>query len=113
MDKFISYYAKKFVRLALIPGSLYGLYYLGGSYIAHSNQKAYVESEELTRDTTRPGNKSYGLNYGYKADNAVEALLDSGDIIFIKQNCLGALNRTDITKCYMNSFMKQLVFWKN
>lgn len=52
--------------LVLLTG---GYIYLK-SYVAN-NKKEFYHNYEITRDTTRPGNKSFGLNYGYKTDSAV------------------------------------------
>jgi hypothetical protein len=35
------------------------------------NKEDFKASYEIQRDTTRPGNKSFGLNYGFKTDLAV------------------------------------------
>ena len=41
------------------------------SFLASKNYKDFLKSNEDYRDTTRPGNKSYGLNYGFKTDKTV------------------------------------------
>jgi hypothetical protein len=35
------------------------------------NKEEFKESYENSRDTSRPGNKSFGLNYGFKTDLSV------------------------------------------
>lgn len=37
---------------------------------------------QAKKDTTRPNNEYYGINWGYRADNTLEKALDTGDMLF-------------------------------
>ena len=37
-----------------------------------SSREEFLKSYENLRDTSRPGYKSYGLNFGFKTDQAVK-----------------------------------------
>ena len=65
--------------------------------------------KEARKDTTRPSNVYYGLNWGYRSDNTVnhnaqtiqiERSLDTGDLLFYNYNCQKCLYPTDVLKCY-------------
>ena len=43
--------------------------------------------DEDMRDTTRPTNDNFGINWGYKADLMIKERIDSGDLLFVKYDC--------------------------
>jgi hypothetical protein len=49
--------------------SLVGYIYLNEQ--GKENLSEYIKSYEELRDATRPGYKSYGLNFGFKTDKTV------------------------------------------
>ena len=53
----------------------------GGAVLAQllslQNQQEFERSNEEARDTSRPGFKSYGLNFGFRTDSTVR-LTDRG-----------------------------------
>ena len=54
----------------------------------------------LKKDTTRPSNEYYGLNWGYRADNSIEKSLDTGDLLFFNYHCGSCLSPSSVVKCY-------------
>lgn len=64
---------KKLVRILLIPSAGYLMYWGGFNYLAAQNSNEHKIAMEIARDASRPGYKSYGLNYGFKTDSAVRA----------------------------------------
>lgn len=64
-----------FTRLGLYsipPLMIIGAGYFHLKSLIAKNKKEFLTTYEKSRDTTRPGNKSFGLNYGYKTDSAVK-----------------------------------------
>jgi len=41
----------------------------------------------VKKDTTRPSNVYYGINWGYRADETIEKALDTGDLLFFNYDC--------------------------
>lgn len=52
---------------ASLGSALYGF----SLYMCKSSMQEYQDAKDEFRDSTRLGNKSYGLNYGYKTDSTV------------------------------------------
>lgn len=52
----------------------------------------------LNKDTTRPSNEYYGINWGYRADNTIEKAFNTGDLIFFNYYCDKCLYPTDVLK---------------
>ena len=64
----------------------------------------------LNKDKTRPTNESYGLNWGYRADNAIEQSINTGDIAFFDYRCDKWLYPSDVVKCYSNKLRNKEEF---
>ena len=59
------------------------------NYKCYKNRTAYktlIEDEEI-RDTTRPNNEFFGINWGSKADSLIMENINSGDLIFARKDC--------------------------
>lgn len=56
--------------------------------LAKRNRETYATDLLEMRDTSRPSYKSYGLNFGFKTDSAIEERLDTGDILLLQYDCL-------------------------
>jgi hypothetical protein len=54
------------------------------------------------KDTTRPSNAYYGLNWGFRSDETLEKSLDTGDLLFFNYNCMNCLTPSDVVQCYLN-----------
>jgi hypothetical protein len=63
---------------------------------------ADAELINAKKDTTRPSNVYYGLNWGFRSDNTVilrflsncvqiEKSIDTGDLLFFDYNCMNCL----------------------
>ena len=51
------------------------------------------------KDTTRPTNVYYGINWGYRSDETLEKSLDTGDLIYFTYNCDKCLTVSDTLAC--------------
>ena len=58
--------------------------------------------DEDMRDTTRPTNDNFGINWGYKADLMIKERIDSGDLLFVKYDCDKSISLYDMANCYKN-----------
>jgi hypothetical protein len=41
----------------------------------------------MTHDNTRETNEYFGINWGYAADDMIKTQIDTGDLLFLKQDC--------------------------
>lgn len=73
MEQKLNKALKKLARVLLVPATGYLAYWAGFNYLADQNANSHRLSMEIARDASRPGYKSYGLNYGFKTDSAVRA----------------------------------------
>ena len=78
---------------------------LSYAYIYYRCKKLREESidEEVInakKDTTRPSNVYYGLNWGFRSDNTIEKSLDTGDFLYFNYNCMNCFTLSDVIKCY-------------
>jgi len=60
-----------------------------------------------TRDTSRSGYKSFGLNYGFRTDRAIEELLDSGDLLLVQCDCWQLLAEKQIRLCFLRNAVRK------
>ncbi|TNV76448.1 hypothetical protein FGO68_gene387 [Halteria grandinella] len=60
-----------------------------------------IELINAKKDTTRPSNVYYGLNWGYRSDNTIEKSLDTGDLLYFNYNCMNCLQPSEVIQCYM------------
>ncbi len=60
-----------------------------------------------TRDASRSGYKSFGLNYGFTTDRAIEELLDTGDLLLVQCNCWQLLAEKQIRLCFLRKVMQK------
>ena len=54
---------------------------------------------EARKDTTRPSNVYYGINWGYRSDETIEKSLDTGDLLFFNYNCSQCFTPEETLKC--------------
>jgi hypothetical protein len=60
------------------------------NYKIYQNCKLLKEMEAQEgkyKDDTRAANEGFGINWGYKADMMIMETMDTGDIIYTKNNC--------------------------
>jgi len=65
------------------------------SYYGYLHQQCKKRREEsmdwdlqqVRKDTTRPSNVYYGINWGYRADETIQNTLDTGDVLFFNYDC--------------------------
>ena len=101
-------YRKKWI---ILTGCAVG--YSLAYYKCKSNNEEFIKSYELSRDTSRPGYKSYGMNFGFKTDKTVklmqiEEMLDTGDILLMEHKCEKAFKINEMRYCYTHKLYKSI-----
>jgi hypothetical protein len=64
-----------------------GYFYVWYSCKQRREEAMNEELIEARKDTTRPSNIYYGINWGYRADETIEKALDTGDLLFFNYDC--------------------------
>ncbi|OMJ94224.1 hypothetical protein SteCoe_2712 [Stentor coeruleus] len=72
------------------------------------NEDEYKRAWEELRDISRSGNKSFGLNYGFKIDLPIGEKLDTGDLLFMEMKCHKAFSATEMGYCYYAKLKKKI-----
>ncbi|CDW82653.1 UNKNOWN [Stylonychia lemnae] len=90
----------KFYLKVLLGSSSIGYAYL--YYRCKKLREEAIDEEVINskKDTTRPSNVYYGLNWGFRSDNTIEKSLDTGDLLYFNYNCMNCFNPSDVIKCY-------------
>ena len=55
---------------------------------------------QVKKDTTRPSNVYYGINWGYRADETIEKSLDTGDLLFWNYDCNQMFTPEEVIVCH-------------
>ena len=55
---------------------------------------------QAKKDTTRPSNVYYGINWGYRSDETIEKSLDTGDLLFFNYDCANCFTPEEVAVCY-------------
>ena len=85
------------VSATLFGGAAYAyMYYLTSRNLAE--YKAIQEAGTL-KDASRLTNDSFGISWGFQADDIVMNKIDSGDFLFIKYDCSECLSVPDYLRC--------------
>ena len=63
---------------------------------------------EAKKDTTRPSNVYYGLNWGYRSDETMEKSLDTGTLLYYNYDCDKCFSASDVVKCKMEQYFKDI-----
>ena len=79
----------------------------GGCYYGYLRQRCQQIRKEFTdfdsiqskKDTTRPSNVYYGINWGYRSDETMEKSLDTGDLIYFNYDCNKCFTPKDVILC--------------
>jgi|LauGreDrversion4_2_1035121.scaffolds.fasta_scaffold125672_1 hypothetical protein len=85
----------------------------GYCYLYYDCKKRREESmdEDLIhakKDTTRPSNQFYGINWGYRADETIEKTLDTGDLLFFNYDCNKLFTPEEVLYCQKQKFERSL-----
>ena len=77
----------------------------GYGYLHYRCKKLREESmdsdlKDAKKDTTRPSNVYYGINWGYRSDETIEKSLDTGDLLFFSYDCLNCFSPEEVAVCY-------------
>ena len=69
------------------------------------NQQAYLASihSETLRDASRLTNDSFGISWGFQADDTIMSRIDSGDLLFIKYECFECITPNSMINCYLTT----------
>jgi len=81
----------------------------GWLYLKWAKLRQDINNEELVslkKDTTRPTNEYYGINWGYRADNTIEKSFETGDVVLFDYKCDKCLYPKDILKWYAKKLHK-------
>ena len=54
---------------------------------------------QAKKDTTRPSNVYYGINWGYRSDETMEKSLDTGDLLYFNYDCNKCFSPRDVLVC--------------
>lgn len=60
------------------------------------------------KDTTRPSNVYYGINWGYRSDETMEKSLDTGDLLFYNFDCNKCFSPRDTLICKAQQKIKRI-----
>jgi len=73
-------------------------------------KKEYTDWDliQSKKDTTRPSNVYYGLNWGYRSDETMEKSIDTGDLLFYNYDCSKCFTPGDVLKCHLQQKWKNL-----
>jgi hypothetical protein len=79
-----------------------GVGYYGYLYNrCQSIKREFTDFDNIQRkkDTTRPSNVYYGINWGHRSDETMEKSLDTGDFLFFNYDCDKCFNPKDVMAC--------------
>ena len=77
---------KMYTKVAVVGGSItYAWMYQRCKKIKEESMD--FDLIQARKDTTRPSNVFYGINWGYRSDETIEKSLDTGDLLFFNYNC--------------------------
>jgi hypothetical protein len=90
---------KLYSKLAFLSGCGYYVY-LKQKCSKIKRDHTDFEAIQLKKDNTRPSNTFYGINWGYRSDEAMEKTLDSGDLLFFNYDCSNCFSPKETFLCY-------------
>lgn len=59
-----------------------------------------------TKDASRLSNDSFGISWGFQADDIVMNKIDSGDYLFMKFDCKECLTPSDYIRCNIDGMAR-------
>ncbi len=96
---------KLYVKIGtLAVGSGYGYLY----FVCKRRREDLINEDLIAarKDSTRPSNVYYGINWGYRADETIEKALDTGDILFFGYDCSKCLTPEEVLVCYKQKYLR-------
>lgn len=89
---------KLYTKIGLFTGLGYYAYL---EYKCTQLAKEYSDFDliQSKKDTTRPSNVYYGINWGYRSDETMEKSMDTGDLLFFNYNCDNCFSARDTIYC--------------
>jgi hypothetical protein len=93
--------AELILSVTVFGSALYTYIY----YQSQHNQKRYLEStkSDTLRDASRLTNDSFGISWGFQADDTIMTRIDSGDLLFLKYDCAECIEPTAMINCYLKT----------
>ncbi|CAI2378737.1 unnamed protein product [Moneuplotes crassus] len=89
-----------FTTIAVLGATGYG--YL--TWRCYNLRKDLTDFELISKkkDSTRPSNEYYGINWGYRSDNTIELSFNTGDILLYDYKCINCLYPSEVVSCYIH-----------
>ena len=77
-------------------------------YRTSKNMKEYQEILEAgtLKDASRLSNESYGISWGFQADDIVMSKIDSSDYLFMKFECEECITVGEFMKCFLDGMLR-------
>ena len=92
---------KPLVYSSLVTGTLFSSAVSFQLYYNNKNNEK-LQKDENFKDTTRENYENYGLDWGAKADQMIADKLDTGDLLFVQNDCQRALSFQEMLTCVQN-----------
>ena len=85
----------------LFSTASYGYLY----YLSQQNHKRYLASinADTLKDASRLTNDSFGISWGFQADDTIMSRIDSGDLLFMKFECFECLSPDSMLECILKT----------
>lgn len=98
---------KIYGKIGILGASLYYIYlYNRCKKLRHEYSDFDIIQKK--KDTTRPSNVYYGINWGYRSDETIEKSLDTGDLIFYNFDCNKCFSPRDTIICKVQEKIKRI-----
>jgi hypothetical protein len=72
---------------------------------AKKNEAQYLEAiqSDTLKDASRLSNDSFGISWGFQADDTIMSRMDSGDLLFIRFDCEECISPRSMVSCYLSN----------
>ena len=90
---------KTYIKLSVF-GAIAGYTWLHFDCKKRREESMNEELIEARKDTTRPSNVYYGINWGYRSDETIEKCLDTGDLLFFNYDCNKLFTPEEVITCH-------------
>lgn len=70
------------------------------------NKEQYLQAiqSDTLKDASRLSNDSFGISWGFQADDTIMSRIDSGDLLFIRFDCNECIETGSMLKCHWKTF---------
>lgn len=89
------------ITSAVFGSALYAYIY----YQSEKNKVQYLEAlkSDTLKDASRLSNDSFGISWGFQADDTIMSRIDSGDLLFIRFECHECISANSMINCYLKT----------